>query len=182
MQVTAMLDVMVRNCWACEAPVKVIGRARTSERVYCPSNDECKKARDRWRQLRFVANKKAEGVDVYAKYRPGQYQRRRERVAAGLELPKRQRWPETYKAHDQLRRARKMGLDTEVFTTKEICERDGWTCGICRLPVEPGLRYPNPRSASLDHIVPLSKSGPHTRANCRCSHLECNVARNNRDD
>ena len=35
-------------------------------------------------------------------------------------------------------------------------------------------------SVSLDHIVPLSLLGPHSRANTRAAHLSCNVARGNR--
>ncbi|MBM9506717.1 HNH endonuclease [Actinacidiphila acididurans] len=63
----------------------------------------------------------------------------------------------------------------ERFSTKEIFERDGWTCQICRDPVEPAAQWPNPWSASLDHIVPLSKHGHHTRANVQLTHLLCNL-------
>lgn len=73
-----------------------------------------------------------------------------------------------------------MAATGEPFTSIEIFERDGWHCGICDEPVDRELRYPDPMSASLDHIVPLSKGGGHTRENVRCSHLGCNVRRGNR--
>lgn len=65
----------------------------------------------------------------------------------------------------------------ERFSRKEIGERDGWMCGICSSPIDPAARWPDHMSASLDHIVPLSHGGPHTRANSRIAHWICNVRR-----
>lgn len=81
------------------------------------------------------------------------------------------------KTGNQTRRARQSGSNGpfENFNPITIFKRDGWICGICKEPVDPKLRYPNPRSASLDHKIPLAKGGPHTRANAQCAHLECNV-------
>jgi 5-methylcytosine-specific restriction endonuclease McrA len=65
----------------------------------------------------------------------------------------------------------------------EILERDGWRCqipGCKRRPIRKDLKYPQPRSKSIDHIVPLSQGGGDTAANKRAAHLGCNVARNNR--
>lgn len=76
-----------------------------------------------------------------------------------------------------LRRARMRGGRPERFDPREIYERDGWRCGICLRRVNRRLRYPHPRSASLDHIVPLAAGGPHVRLNVQCSHLECNLAK-----
>jgi len=78
------------------------------------------------------------------------------------------------------RRARLLGNESEPFDPREIYERDGWICGICDLPVDPDLTCPNPGSVSLDHIVPVSLHGSHTRENTRCSHLGCNCKRGNR--
>lgn len=76
------------------------------------------------------------------------------------------------------RRAWKSGNGTpEKFTRSEIGERDGWTCGICDLPVDKTLRWPDRMSPSLDHIVPLSRGGLHARANSRITHWICNVRR-----
>jgi 5-methylcytosine-specific restriction endonuclease McrA len=55
-----------------------------------------------------------------------------------------------------------------------IFERDGWKCGLCGDPVDSDLSYPHPQSASLDHIVPISRGGPHTYDNVQCAHLSCN--------
>lgn len=78
------------------------------------------------------------------------------------------------------RRAQQRQLPSESFDPAEIYARDGWTCGICSLPVDPDLRHPDRMSVSLDHVIPLSCGGHHTRENVRCAHLDCNVKRGNR--
>jgi 5-methylcytosine-specific restriction endonuclease McrA len=84
---------------------------------------------------------------------------------------------EKWRAHKRRRRAAKFGAESERFADREIFERDDWTCGICRHKIDPSVKYPDPRSASLDHIIPLSLGGPHTRSNVRLACLECNVLR-----
>lgn len=56
----------------------------------------------------------------------------------------------------------------------KIGERDNWICNICGIFVDKSLKYPNPMSASLDHIIPLSKGGTHDENNVHISHLKCN--------
>lgn len=68
------------------------------------------------------------------------------------------------------------------ITDEEILERDGWRCqipGCKRRPIRKDVRYPHPRSKSIDHIVPLSLGGDDTAVNKRASHLGCNLARGN---
>ena len=73
------------------------------------------------------------------------------------------------------RRARMRSVKTDVFTSVEIFERDGWRCGICGEKVNKGIEYPHPKSASLDHIVPLAEGGEHSKANCQLAHFSCNA-------
>lgn len=73
------------------------------------------------------------------------------------------------------RRARKASVASEVFTSQEIFDRDRWVCGICQQVVDPSIRWPDGRSASLDHVLPISRGGPHTRANVQLAHLSCNM-------
>jgi 5-methylcytosine-specific restriction endonuclease McrA len=65
-------------------------------------------------------------------------------------------------------------------TDAEILDRDHWTCGICRKRIGRKFRSPHPRSASIDHIMPLSEGGDDTAANKRAAHLGCNIRRSNR--
>ncbi len=77
--------------------------------------------------------------------------------------------------------ARRSRLGTvDLVVRKAIYERDGWQCQLCHQPVRQGLRSPNPRSASLDHIVPVSLGGKHERANVQLAHLRCNNLKGNR--
>lgn len=55
-----------------------------------------------------------------------------------------------------------------------IGERDNWICNICGEKIDKNLKYPNPMSASLDHIIPLSKGGQHSYDNVHIAHLYCN--------
>lgn len=59
--------------------------------------------------------------------------------------------------------------------------REETECWLCGDPVDPDLRWPHPRSRSLDHIVPISLGGSRLdRSNARLAHLDCNTIRGNR--
>lgn len=99
----------------------------------------------------------------------------------------RKRWPEdvdrrrgALRKRTQQRRARLRDPDAELIDRDEIAERDGWHCGLCGKRVSESLAWPHPRSASLDHIEPLSLGGKHTRANVQLAHLDCNMSKGNR--
>ena len=78
-------------------------------------------------------------------------------------------------------RARKYGVRYVHFNKTEVFERDGWVCQLCSKPVlrrarrNKATQRLHPRTASLDHIVPLSKGGDHCMQNTQCACLECNV-------
>lgn len=77
--------------------------------------------------------------------------------------------------HMNNRRARIRAVWVESFDRLEIFDRDEWQCGLCGEQVDPTARHPDPLSASLDHVVPISLGGQHSRANAQCAHLGCNV-------
>lgn len=72
------------------------------------------------------------------------------------------------------RKIRKSGAGYERFGRLEIFERDGWVCGICGETVDKDLPFPDPMSASLDHVHPLAHGGAHSRNNTQCAHWLCN--------
>ena len=48
-------------------------------------------------------------------------------------------------------------------------------CGICGKPVDFSLKYPHPMSATVDHIVPVSRGGhPSDIDNLQLAHRCCN--------
>jgi 5-methylcytosine-specific restriction endonuclease McrA len=63
----------------------------------------------------------------------------------------------------------------DKFKREEIFERDRWVCQICYKKVNKKLAYPHPMSPSIDHIMPISWGGSHTKDNVQLAHLSCNV-------
>lgn len=60
-----------------------------------------------------------------------------------------------------------------------VYERDSWVCGLCDLPIDKSLSWPDKWSASLDHVVPQSHMSipDHSALNLRAVHLQCNSMR-----
>ncbi len=75
----------------------------------------------------------------------------------------------------RIRRALKCTTQIEVISEKVVYLRDGWICQICHKRVNRKLKYPDRISASLDHIIPLSKGGIHAYNNVQLAHLSCNT-------
>lgn len=80
-------------------------------------------------------------------------------------------------------RARKAGVAYTSFRVLDIYERDSWICQLCgkackkRWTVCKSTGRPDPRSPTLDHIVPLSKGGPHEPRNAQLACFACNTAK-----
>lgn len=48
-------------------------------------------------------------------------------------------------------------------------------CGICGKPVNKSLKYPDPMSPVIDHIIPINKGGhPSALENLQLAHWSCN--------
>ena len=48
-------------------------------------------------------------------------------------------------------------------------------CAICGRPVNKRIKFPDPMSASVDHIIPIAKGGhPTALDNLQLTHLICN--------
>lgn len=81
-------------------------------------------------------------------------------------------------------RAMMYGVPYVHVHRKAVYARDGWRCQLCGRKVlkkakrNRHTRRLHPRTASLDHIIPISKGGPHCEANVQCACLRCNVSKN----
>ena len=89
--------------------------------------------------------------------------------------------PDYAAAKRHRRRSRLASVEHEEIAASEIYERDGWRCGICGKRVNKKLKYPDPLSSTLDHIIPLSLGGPHTKSNLQLAHYICNITKGNRN-
>ena len=83
-------------------------------------------------------------------------------------------------ARNRRRRARQRQATVVVFDEHAIFERDGWRCHLCGGRIDRRTKFPHPRSASLDHVVPLARGGGHSPNNLRCAHLGCNSRKGDR--
>jgi 5-methylcytosine-specific restriction endonuclease McrA len=70
-------------------------------------------------------------------------------------------------------RARKYGVDWDIIDLRVVYTNAAGICGICGLPV--GID-----EFVIDHIVPMSKGGPHLQSNLQPAHCACNNKKGNR--
>jgi 5-methylcytosine-specific restriction endonuclease McrA len=67
--------------------------------------------------------------------------------------------------------------DAESINLAALGARDGWTCGICGLPVDKTVQYPARMAPTIDHVTPISHGGRHRWDNVQLSHFACNMAK-----
>lgn len=86
--------------------------------------------------------------------------------------------PDRVMLNNWQRRRRGYGLPENVVDVVHpdvIWERDGGACQICGDPIDPGLDYRDPMSATVDHVVPVVEpAAEHSYANTQLAHFDCN--------
>lgn len=87
---------------------------------------------------------------------------------------------DTRRDHKHRYRARRRGALVTPVSPLAIYERDGWTCRLCGLPVDPDADPQSALAPSLDHIIPLANGGTHEAANVWTAHRQCNAERSHR--
>jgi hypothetical protein len=66
---------------------------------------------------------------------------------------------------------------SEIYTIEWLGNRDGWRCHLCKRKVSPKWKAPDERSATFDHLIPLSEGGDNSPSNLRLAHYGCNSER-----
>lgn len=87
---------------------------------------------------------------------------------------RRNRRPQRRAAKKGRRLLRSVG---ENFTLREIAVRDGWRCHLCGKRVPDRAYRARDLDPTLDHLVPVSQHGEHTRLNVALAHNRCNWER-----
>jgi len=82
-----------------------------------------------------------------------------------------------YLGSDHRKRARHYGVEYEPIQPAYIYERDKWTCHLCGMKVKKSYSRTgyDPMGPTLDHIIPISKGGPHLKSNVALAHHICNT-------
>ena len=73
------------------------------------------------------------------------------------------------------RRARMAKVHVEMFSINDVRKAKGDDCYICKGSIDYTLKFPEPGSPSIDHVMPLSLGGHHTIENVAMTHLTCNL-------
>lgn len=60
----------------------------------------------------------------------------------------------------------------KVEIMAELWERDGDICYLCDHKLDP-------KTATIDHVIPLSKGGKDAMSNYKLTHAECNIGKGN---
>lgn len=81
---------------------------------------------------------------------------------------------------NRTRKLRERNAKVAPVNRRRIFERDGWRCHLCRKKINPKLKSPHPRSASIDHLIPLAHQGTHEPANVATACLGCNINKGDR--
>ena len=63
---------------------------------------------------------------------------------------------------------------TQMLRANPVC----WICGEA---IDLTLKYPDPMSGTLDHILPVSKGGLDFASNLKPAHAHCNIKRQDKD-
>ena len=65
---------------------------------------------------------------------------------------------------------------------KKIIFASQTVCGICGRPVDFSLKFPDPMSATVDHIIPVNKGGhPSDLRNLQLAHFWCNRQKSDKE-
>lgn len=59
---------------------------------------------------------------------------------------------------------------------RKRCLASSDTCWLCGQWIDPDIAWPDPMSATADHVIPVSKGGDNL-GELRPAHLRCNVRR-----
>ena len=75
-----------------------------------------------------------------------------------------------------MKRADRSGEHRTAFEkNRQLVLKTQDICGICGMPVDFSYKAPHPLSATVDHIIPVSKGGhPSDLSNLQLAHRWCN--------
>lgn len=163
-----------RACPYCSAPMA------NPRRKQCGKPD-CKRAFNAERMRKWQREYQAEHGQWYRQAHHAEQQRAYSRKRYQEKPHWRTVYPEVGTRADARRRMlMEQASQAEAIAPADVHARDGWTCQLCLLPIDPEVAWPDPMSASVDHVVPLALGGAHSMINVQSAHLSCNSSKGDR--
>lgn len=164
--------------WAgyCSSCGVAVGGRRKQERcAACAKQDELAKTRESWRLAAEATHRAAGRVtsceECGCEFCP-LYGSSNATLCQPCRLVRDRR---LHRIHKLKRKAAERGVHAERVDPIKVFERDRWRCHLC------GCKTPRAKRGTydddapeLDHVIPLSKGGPHTYANTACACRRCN--------
>lgn len=169
------MESTIRACHGCGDPMP-LGHRERNARKWC--SESCRIKAHRRANPDYVARGRAAAAERAAQLPPASHDLTC-RVCGGVfASARRGRFycsPTcAYRAHRSTRKSRIRAGSAERYSFVSVAERDGWTCGLCAGLVVRSIKYPDPSSGSIDHIVPLALGGGDSFENVQLAHLGCN--------
>ena len=177
----------MKTCSKCKTP-KPVGRFCADRRARDGLQSQCEDCRSEAKKAAY----RRDPAKVYARvvaWRTGhpdriQAQRRRQYAenrqaiidrAVAWQRNNPERRAEIASHYKHRRRAQEL-RSTDVPPTVELLRRrDGDLCYLCGFAVDFTASFPDPLYPSVDHCLPLSRSGAHSMENAGLAHHLCNV-------
>jgi len=148
------------------------GKALDYAKDYREENHELVLERTRkWK----AANK--EKVAAYNR----EYRQKNRKQVQSYQREYRRENPDFHRAANHRRRSKQKEAFVENVQHTVVFDRDNWICQGCGIECPKEANYPAKDSATLDHIIPLSKGGEHSYANTQLLCLSCNSTKGNRE-
>lgn len=72
-------------------------------------------------------------------------------------------------------RRRKVYSRGDTINALTLFNLFGWTCYLCREPIDKTRRCPDWKAATIEHLTPISMGGTHTWDNVVPAHYKCNM-------
>ena len=173
--------------WYCRQ-CKRLARSRES-RDRKPTERDLEKSRARsaaWRSDNAAAIKKykdeyrsknSEKISAYDRQYRDDNSERLLSQARGRSSKWRSENPDKARMKDGRRRALKKSSFVENVDVSRVYEISGGGCFVCGESIDKSLKFPNPMSLTLEHVIPLALGGEHSYANCSVSHYRCNASK-----
>lgn len=137
---------------------------KARHREYCRVYREKNRELIRWSSARWQANHRKQNPQKVKKSLAKWRAKNKDSI-----LEYKRKWKATHRVEEALaQQARNTKTKTKIDKT-QICNWETKICGVCDLLIDGAFH--------IDHIIPISKGGPHVVSNLQLAHPYCNLSK-----